>query len=176
MTTIDGIEYERLPGRNFGSGLRHKGFVGPEYILALEEYGYTQFSRWIALRDVQSIVIRYTAGRMWINVALLPFVVCMGLIATACLGWEMISAIIMWSVTGVFAACMAINTLRGRACRLHVQTAVRSTCLTFACREATAKRVLEILRQRIAPAQADLAAKLSAAAPAAHQPAQGVQA
>jgi hypothetical protein len=156
-STASAIRYERLPGRGYGVVNAGTLWLGPDHLLAVHAFPGGESYRRYFFRDIEAVLVRPTPRRLWINIvllalaglSLLPFLVIVGASdgAGSFMGGLFGVGLLFWLLAA------AINTARGPTCEVRIQTAVQCDPVLALHREATARRVLEIVRARIVAAQ-----------------------
>lgn len=132
---------------------RHRLFLGEDHLLAVGFDGFSEDYRRFYLRDIQGLVVRRTARRAWTNAVLggLAFVILLPVLIPDS-PWEAKLTFALLALAPLGA--LLVNTVAGPTCRTWVQTAVQASDLPALRRVADVERVLELLRPRIASAQA----------------------
>jgi hypothetical protein len=127
--------------------------LGEDHLLAVGFDGFSEDYRRFYLRDIQGLVVRRTARRAWTNAVLggLAFVILLPVLIPDS-PWEAKLTFALLALAPLGA--LLVNTVAGPTCRTWVQTAVQASDLPALRRVADVERVLELLRPRIASAQA----------------------
>lgn len=147
--------YKRLPGRGAGILARTSLWEGPDHLLLVTAWPGGESYRRFFFRDIQSIVVRRTARRLWVNVIL--FVL---MLATAGPMFYFAADDGEMSVAGVafaavFGLFILITSLLGPTCETRFQTAVQTERISSLNRVRTATRALARIQPRILEAQSE---------------------
>ena len=149
------ILYKKLPGTGSSALARVRLWEGPDHLLAVTSWPSGEGYRRFFYRDIQAIIVRQTARRLWINVVLLVLalisagpIVAFGDRDTGTL----IGAAI---VAGFWFFFILINSLMGAACDTQIQTAIQTERISSLSRLPTVQKVLARIQPRIVEAQAE---------------------
>ena len=148
--------YKKLPGRGSSAIARTTLWQGPDHLLVVTSWPSGEGYRRFFFRDIQAIVIRRTARRMWINIVLLVFALVSFALAIAfserALGALLFAGII--SGFWFWVIFILVNSLMGQACETYIQTAIQTERITSLGRLPTVEKVLGRIQLRIVEAQA----------------------
>ena len=145
--------YRKLPGR--GATFTHytRLYFGPDHLLQVASTGFTETYKRFYFGDIQALTIRKTqAGR--ITNSVLGGVI--AIFALPALFTPEIGTIILMSFAAVFALLLGANVAMGPTCVSHLQTAVQNEKVPSLSRLRRARRVLQILKPRIAAVQGEV--------------------
>jgi len=145
--------YRRLPGRQSAPFSVATLWLAADHLLLAEVQGYTETYRRIYLRDIQALVVRRTHRRaVWTVILGVPALLLAALTAGQPGGWR-----IFWSVPLVFVVtALAINVLRGPACRCQVFTPLGPVEVGPLRRLRWARQAIAVLRPHIETEQGTL--------------------
>jgi len=145
--------YTRLPGRGRTWAGRAHLWLGPDHVLSVQSLGYTESYRRFFFADTQAIVAGKThTGKIW-NCVWGSFVAFFGLLA---ISQTDVASIVLWSIAAALAVPLVINLALGPTCACYVRTAVQTERLTAISRMSAARRLIDLLRPRIAAAQGEI--------------------
>ncbi len=164
--------YRKLPGPGIGFGV--VSFVtlwqGENHLLQVTSWPSGESYRRFFYRDIQAIVLRRSKGRMRTNIVLgiLASLLVLGLaIAFATSGGlDALTdgfPIFCEIVLGICLLWMAVNSLLGPTCTMHIQTAIQFERLPTVRRERGARKLLARLEPLVTAAQAEAAAGMEQA-------------
>ena len=149
------ILYKKLPGTGSSALARIRLWEGPDHLLVVTSWPSGEGYRRFFYRDIQAIIVRQTARRLWINILLLVFaLITVGPILTLDIGsiGERILAAI---VAGIWLVFILINSLMGGGCETLIQTAIQTERIASLGRQTTVQKVLARIQPRILEAQAE---------------------
>jgi hypothetical protein len=130
-------------------------WLGEDHFLHLVERSYSEEYRRFYFKDVQSIIVCETSGRMITNVV---FSI---LIAGTFLLFRMVASVNVSAAIALvaFGLPVIINTLRGTACKVYLKTRVQREELSSLDRIRRAENVMRRIRPLLHAAQGKLSAE-----------------
>jgi hypothetical protein len=149
------VKYKSLPGRGSSAIARTRLWEGPDHLLFVTSWPSGEGYRRFFFRDIQAIVIRRTARRMWINITLLVLaLITAGPIVL--FGERDSGSLIAAGIVGGFWLLFVfVNSLFGATCETHIQTAIQIERISSLVRLRTTQRVLVRIQPKILAAQSE---------------------
>jgi hypothetical protein len=144
--------YRRLPGRGTNLLQHFRLYQGPDHLLLVASFGFTESYKRFFYRDIQAITLEMTPmGKVWTGIWGF-FVVMFGMVTALAAGG---AAIAFGIVAGVFLTLLIANLALGPTCKCHIRTAVQTEHLSNFRRLRGARKVLGRIETLIQEAQGE---------------------
>jgi len=150
------VKYKSLPGRGSSVIARTRLWEGPDHLLFVTSWPSGEGYRRFFFRDIQAIIIRRTARRLWINIILLVLALISAGPILVFSDRDRGSLIAAGIVGGFWFLFVLLNSLFGPTCETHMQTAIQTERISSLGRLRTAQRVLARIQPHILAAQSEI--------------------
>ncbi len=148
--------YRKLPGRASHVISVLTLWEGDTHLLLVNSWPSGESYRRFFFSDIQAIILRRTKRRMVLNIVLGVLLLAVGApLGFAILenpdatGWRVAGGV----ATGLGLVLMLINSLRGPACTMHIQTLLACEPIPTVRRLRRARRIIALIQPRITAAQ-----------------------
>jgi len=148
------IPYTSLPGRGSSAIARTRLWEGPDHLLLVTSWPAGEGYRRFFFKDIQAIIVRRTARRLWINAVLLVLALITAGPILLFSNRDTGSLAAAGIVGGFWLLFIVINSLFGPTCETHIQTAIQTERISSLGRLRTVGKVLARIQPHILTAQA----------------------
>lgn len=150
--------YQRLPGRSGWMFASATLWEAEDHLLLAQSYGVTETYRRFFFRDIQAMVVCQTRTGLITGIILGLVGAAFGAGAALAYASEPAAGLVLGVVAVGFFLGIAINAFFGPTCRCTLHTAVQTQALPSVNRMRHARKILDLVRVKVAAAQPEPAA------------------